>query len=107
MITWGDGGRYNPALNTWTAVTTNGAPAPRAYHPAVWTRTEMIVWGGLSNATYFADGARYNPATDSWTATTNTGAPAARAEFTVVCQHTQRARGSLGGVDGQCSAQTV
>ena len=55
MIVWGgyngsgylnDGGRYNPAANSWTAVTTTGAPAARAYHTAVWTGSEMIVWGG-------------------------------------------------------------
>ena len=59
MIVWGgygngsslnDGGRYNPAANSWTAVTTNGAPAARAMHTAVWTGSEMIVWGGVDNS---------------------------------------------------------
>jgi N-acetylneuraminic acid mutarotase len=64
------GGRYNPATDSWTATSTVGAPAPRDGHRAVWTGTEMIVWGGFGNT-----GGRYNPATDTWTATTTVGAP--------------------------------
>jgi len=55
MIVWGgsgtggypnDGGRYNPAGNSWTAVSITGAPSARSYHTVVWTGREMIVWGG-------------------------------------------------------------
>ena len=63
MIVWGgadggsgylnDGGRYNPAANSWTAVSTTGAPAARYSHTAVWTGSEMIVWGGYNDGTYF------------------------------------------------------
>jgi hypothetical protein len=42
----GDGGRYDPAIDLWSAVTATGAPEPRAGHAAVWTGTDMIVWGG-------------------------------------------------------------
>ena len=38
------------------------SPSPRAYHTAVWTGTEMIVWGGSDRS-----GARYDPSTDRWT----------------------------------------
>ena len=72
MIVWGgyydssgyfnDGGRYNPMANTWTALPTTGAPAARSYHTAVWTGSEMIVWGGQGSNGYFNDGGRYNPA---------------------------------------------
>jgi hypothetical protein len=31
---------------TWTAISTTNAPAARASHTAVWTGSEMIVWGG-------------------------------------------------------------
>ncbi len=99
MIVWGgtyysnasfyprDGGRYNPAANSWTAVTTAGAPFPRINFAAVWTGSEMIVWGGYGGE--FADrnlndGARYNPATDRWTAMTTTGAPCPRNSYTLV-----------------------
>jgi N-acetylneuraminic acid mutarotase len=59
-----DGGRYNPMADSWTAVTTDGAPAGRYYHSAVWTGSEMIVWGGFGDG-ILNDGSRYNPAGDS------------------------------------------
>jgi hypothetical protein len=91
MIVWGgygggvlnDGGRYNPAGNSWTAMPATGAPAARYNHTAVWTGSEMIVWGG-SGASYLNDGGRYNPAGNSWTAMTTTGAPTARRLHTAV-----------------------
>jgi N-acetylneuraminic acid mutarotase len=42
----GTGGRYDPNMNTWTATNTNNAPNDRDAHTAVWTGSEMIVWGG-------------------------------------------------------------
>src|SRR5437773_8398637 len=33
--------------NTWTA--TSAAPAGRSFHTAVWTGSEMVVWGGISS----------------------------------------------------------
>jgi len=96
MIIWGglvarftgtnSGVRYNPATDTWTAnITTAGAPVARFGPSAVWTGSEMIVWGGdtLGNA-YINTGGRYNLATDSWIATTTTGAPIARAYHSAV-----------------------
>jgi N-acetylneuraminic acid mutarotase len=65
--------RYKPANNSWTAMNTNGAPSPRSNATAVWTGTEMIVWGGNHNT-----GARYNPTTDAWTPMSTVNAPAAR-----------------------------
>jgi hypothetical protein len=41
------GGRYDPVLDQWTAVSSAGAP-PTYDHTAVWTGEEMIVWGGTS-----------------------------------------------------------
>ncbi len=77
MIIWGGweggpifntGGRYNPITNSWTATSTANAPAPRTNHTAVWTGSEMIVWGG-NDVGAFNTGGRYNPVTNSWTAT--------------------------------------
>ena len=34
--------------DTWTATSTTNAPVRRAGHTAVWTGSEMIVWGGDS-----------------------------------------------------------
>jgi N-acetylneuraminic acid mutarotase len=78
-----DGSRYNPAGNSWTAVNPTGAPTARQYHKAVWTGSEMIVWGGY-NGGPLNDGARYNPAGNSWTAVNPTGAPTARRYHTAL-----------------------
>ena len=40
------GGRYNPSTDTWIATSTINAPDGRTGHTAVWTGSEMIVWGG-------------------------------------------------------------
>jgi N-acetylneuraminic acid mutarotase len=94
MIVWGGsslpgsdflntGARYNPTANSWTAVTTSGAPVARTYHTAVWTGSEMIVWGGQGGGSR-NDGGRYNPTANSWTAVTTSGAPTGRYEHTAV-----------------------
>ena len=70
--------------DNWTATSTTNAPTGRLA-PAVWTGSEMIVWGGSE----FNTGGRYNPSTDSWTATTTTNAPTARYNFTVVWTGTE------------------
>ena len=55
MIVWGgidesgysnSGGRYNPTADNWTATSTTNVPGARFFHTAVWTGSEMIVWGG-------------------------------------------------------------
>ena len=62
------GSRYNPATNSWTVMATLRSPTARFDHRAVWTGTEMIVWGGRDGSYESLDGgARYNPATDTWT----------------------------------------
>lgn len=69
MIIWGgvanvrniftaynDGARYNPVSNTWTPVAFIFSNLnSRSRHTAVWTGTEMIIWGGVEGA-----GAYYN-----------------------------------------------
>lgn len=71
---YASGGKYSPTSDTWTSTSYgNSAPEPRSNHAAVWTGTEMIVWGGIQNATYLNSGGRYNPSANSWS-TTSTGA---------------------------------
>jgi N-acetylneuraminic acid mutarotase len=94
MIVWGgwnravgllnDGGRYNPDANSWSALATDGAPAPRIGHTALWTGSEMIVWGGSGATGDFGDGGRYNPATNSWRPISSVGAPSPRAFHSAV-----------------------
>jgi len=74
------GGRYNPATDTWTPMSMVGAPSPRRYHTAIWTGTELIIWGGVGSDFRFplGTGARYNPSTDTWSPLSTINAPAAR-----------------------------
>lgn len=87
------GSRYNPTTNSWTAITTTNAPSARNYHSAVWTGTEMIVWGGNGTSTGthqpLDTGSRYNPATNTWTTMSTTGAPGARWAHTAVWDGSQ------------------
>ncbi len=64
--------RYNPATGVWSPMSTVGAPQARYGHRAVWTGTEMIIWGGITAEdalpeTILATGGRYNPTTNVWT----------------------------------------
>jgi N-acetylneuraminic acid mutarotase len=69
--------------DTWTPTSLTNAPSARDSHTAVWTGSEMIIWGGW-NGPVLNTGGRYDPATDSWTATSTAGVPAARSTHTVV-----------------------
>jgi N-acetylneuraminic acid mutarotase len=95
MIVWGGdvasgplntGGRYVPGSDSWVATNTSGAPAGHSYYlsTAVWTGTEMIVWGGEDASGYYNDGGRYKPSTDSWTATGSASAPLGRGQHQAV-----------------------
>jgi hypothetical protein len=64
--------------DTWTPTSVINAPDGRQFQTAVWTGSEMIVWGGSAPGGVFNTGGRYNPATDSWTATSTTNAPTGR-----------------------------
>jgi hypothetical protein len=87
MIVWGGvsffgftdtGGRYDPETDTWSPTTTTGAPAGRIFHTAVWTGTEMIVWGGrgIGDEEYLSSGGRYTPGTSDTPVLTLVAAPA-------------------------------
>ena len=83
---------------TWTPTSITNAPAARASHTAVWTGSEMIVWGG-NGGSYFNTGGRYDPSTDSWTAISTVNAPSARNGHTAVWTGNEMI--VWGGDDGQ------
>ncbi len=105
MIVWGgalelspwdltnSGARYDPQSDTWTATNTTGAPAPTARHTAVWTGSEMIVWGGCEDNSSClrstSGGGRYDPLTDSWMLTSLQNAPEGRQLHAVVWTGTE------------------
>lgn len=67
------GARYNPATDTWSPMSTVGAPSARFAHMRVWTGSRMIVWGGEQPGyNYNNTGGLYDPATDTWTGATST-----------------------------------
>ena len=92
MIVWGgadairlnSGGRYNPGTDSWSATNTANAPDARSSHTAVWTGSEIIIWGGDSGFFFLNTGGRYNPDTDIWTATSITNSPSGRGFHTAV-----------------------
>src|SRR5262249_55234906 len=101
MIVWGGspdtninhavlntGGKYNPTSDSWTATGLTGVPSARVSHTAVWTGSEMIVWGGTDDYYHFTNvfdtGGRYKPDADSWIATSLFNVPTARADHTTV-----------------------
>lgn len=104
MIVWGgnsgrsyynDGAIYDPATDRWRPMSATGAPSARAFSNnantmvggspmAVWTGTQMIIWGGVTYDSASQEniplntGAIYTLATDSWSTMTLTNAPVAR-----------------------------
>jgi hypothetical protein len=69
MLIWGGGGTmfntgalFDPAADTWTPMTTVGAPAGRRLHTGLWTSYGFITWGGITTESGAAnDGAVYCP----------------------------------------------
>src|ERR1019366_5244801 len=63
MIVWGgttrerdaqsvyfeNGARYDPEADAWRPISTIGAPKGRVSTFAVWTGTEMVIWGGVND----------------------------------------------------------
>jgi len=80
------GGRYDPASDTWSPTGTTAAPTARQDPAAIWTGSEMIVFGGWVQGinSYPSDGGRYDPVADAWLATPLAGAPAPRAGHAAV-----------------------
>ena len=101
MIAWGgyffdgsdhylnNGGRYNPTMDSWTGVSTTNVPDARNQHTAVWTGSEMIIWGGGNGSNGFNTGGRYNPGANNWTATSTINAPDARTAHTAIWTGTE------------------
>ncbi len=107
MILWGGvfrgvddapinrGWRYRPQWDDWRIIGSGPdiddewnllpdldplAPAARKNPLAVWSGSELIVWGGEgASGESLRDGGRYDPATNSWSAMSRLGAPASAA----------------------------
>lgn len=63
------GAIYDIGSDSWTAMSTNGAPAAVNGAATVWTGTRMITTGGFDSSApgFTSAGGMYNPYTNSWT----------------------------------------
>jgi N-acetylneuraminic acid mutarotase len=71
------GGRLDPITNQWQPTAIDPLAGGRANLAAVWTGTEMLIWGGFSR-TALSTGARYDPVQDQWRPMSATNQPSAR-----------------------------
>jgi N-acetylneuraminic acid mutarotase len=114
MIVWGgatsanpggdaSGGVFNDANQAWQAMSTFSAPSARTADTAVWTGSQMIVWGGNSPFGARADGGAYTAPISSvdqgsWTVIPASAVAGVRQSHTAVWTGT--AMLIWGGLDG-------
>ncbi len=79
-------GIYDPAMDTWQeGVAATPASIGARDHAAVWTGSQLLVWGGATVENEWTNaGALYDPATNSWTTISNVDAPVWRQGYTSV-----------------------
>ena len=83
MTIWGGsagatGARYDPALDAWSSIASDGAPVSVVDMQAVWTGNSMFVWGPDRVVGGMAVGGRYDPVADDWMPVSTVGAPLVR-----------------------------
>jgi hypothetical protein len=63
-----DGAAYDPEADRWRPVAKAGAPAGRMDAAAVWTGSEVLIFGGKTSdgAEDACEGAAYDPVSDHW-----------------------------------------
>ena len=90
MFVWGNnakeniGALFDPTTNSWKKVSTFSPPPLWDNHTAVWTGSDVIIWGGHDGYKYLDSGAIYNPANDSWKTCSSQNAPTARYSHTAI-----------------------
>lgn len=86
---WGCGGSGSTSSSeptgNWSIQYKVDAPTARSSHSAIWTGSEMIIWGGIDkNNQGLNDGKAFNPVTGTWRAISSVNAPSARYSHTSV-----------------------
>jgi N-acetylneuraminic acid mutarotase len=110
MIVWGGeqlpggtplntGARFNPVSASWTTVPSLNAPTPRSGHAAVWTGSEMFVWGGVLSGP--DAGGRYDPSANQWRSMSTNGVPTSRRGLVAVWDGFEMV--AWGGIDASDS----
>ncbi|MDI6787300.1 MAG: hypothetical protein QME51_02885 [Planctomycetota bacterium] len=77
-------GRYSPADDTWTRFPLLDYPGARTNHTAVWTGSQMVIWGGFDGTNRLNTGARYTALGNNWTTMSISSAPTGREQHTAV-----------------------
>jgi hypothetical protein len=58
----GNGYSYRPSTDSWSVFSEIGSPEPRTDGTAIWTGSEMILWGGRgANGGLLNSGGRFRP----------------------------------------------
>ncbi|HVY31133.1 MAG TPA: kelch repeat-containing protein [Polyangiaceae bacterium] len=90
MVVWGGGdaantvdyntgSRFDPATNSWSAMTTLGAPSGRRAAYGFWTGSRVLFFAGSDKSINPVAGAYlYDPVNDKWSAASSFGQPSAR-----------------------------
>ncbi|MFA6545451.1 MAG: hypothetical protein WCS99_13615, partial [Limisphaerales bacterium] len=78
---YSDGRIFDPALGTWSVMSSVNAPSARREVQTAWTGSKMVIWGGW-NGSFLGDGKLYDPATDTWS--NMTAGPQGRTRFASV-----------------------
>lgn len=74
---FGDGALYAPSTDSWTPITSVGAPSARGGSSVVWTGRQVLLWGGRNSQDYPGDGGRFDPGANAWHPVATAGAPPA------------------------------
>jgi N-acetylneuraminic acid mutarotase len=94
---FGDGALYDPIADTWTHMSpAPGSKSSYTNNSAVWTGTQVLVWGGIEASPGFSNdsaaapaGLAYDPAKDSWTTLPTDGQPSLREGHVAVWDGTE------------------
>lgn len=78
------GASYLAETDEWEPVSTIDAPVARWGHTAVWTGTEMLIWGGNAASGRQNTGGRFQPDRQLWRSLSVTDAPSARTDHIAV-----------------------
>ena len=81
----GTGAIFDPALNTWTTMSTQSAPTPRDEFQCIWVGDKMWLYGGYNGGDRGPNGTGngffYNPTTDQWSSINLDNSAGQRARF--------------------------
>lgn len=104
----GEGYRYDPTTDTWSAISLGHGLLPRSLHTAIWTGSKMIIWGGQDlNGNALNDGAIYDPALNQWSAISTLGQPSARFYHSAVWDPVHSQMIIFGGLQSNPALQVI